>query len=96
MPFCIYVAARVFIQYLKMKTDDLETGQSLNFLLTAMAWLRTKNPLSESFLTQLGLDIQGSGLDTLLHNPDLTTRLSDTVSACSLKPSHLQPSNLQD
>jgi hypothetical protein len=81
MPFCLYVAARVFIQLLKANTRDLEISRSLNFLLAAMRWLKTKNPLSESFLIQLGLDIQGSGLDHMLENPELTTRSKDTVSA---------------
>jgi len=81
MPFCLYVAARVFIQLLKANVRDLEISRSLNFLLAAMRWLKTKNPLSESFLIQLGLDIQGSGLDHMLQNPELTTRLKDTVSA---------------
>jgi len=81
MPFCLYVAARVFIQLLKANARDLEISRSLNFLLAAMRWLKTKNPLSESFLIQLGLDIQGSGLDHVLQNPELTTRLKDTVSA---------------
>lgn len=81
MPFCLYVAARVFIQLLKANARDLEISRSLNFLLAAMAWLKTKNPLSESFLVQLSLDIQGSGLDHVLRNPELATRLKDTVSA---------------
>ena len=80
MPFCLYVASRVFIQCLKQSSEDMEVRSSLNFLLSAMSWLKAKNPLSESFLIQLGLDIQGSGLDTLLHNPDLSTQLKDTVS----------------
>ena len=81
MPFCLYVAARVFIQYLKSKAEDTDIRLSLNFLLTALEWLKVKNPLSESFLVQLSLDIQGSGLDIVTNNPELLTKLVNTVSA---------------
>ena len=80
MAFCLYVAARVFVQYLKVSRDDVEIKTSLEFLLTAMAALRRKNPLSESFMIQLNLDIEGSGLDTLLHNPDFSSIVKDKVS----------------
>ncbi len=73
MAFCLYVASRVFVQFLKKTPDDQEVRASLEFLLTAMAALRRKNPLTESFMVQLNLDIEGSGLDILLHNPDFTT-----------------------
>ena len=76
LPFCLYVAARVFVQFLRKVSDDTEIQASLDFLLTAMHWLKKHNPLSESFLVQLGFDIRGSGLDTLLHNPDLTTSIN--------------------
>ena len=86
MPFCLYVAARVFIQFLKATSEDAETRSSLSFLLTAMAWLKAKNPLSESFLVQLGLDIQGSGLGHVLPNPDVASQVPDTVSSRSCIP----------
>lgn len=73
LPFCLYVAARVFVQFLRKASEDSEIRASLDFLLTAMEWLKRNNPLSESFLIQLKLDIRGSGLDVLLHNPDLTS-----------------------
>ena len=73
MAFCLYVAARVFVQYLKKSPDDLEARASLEFLLTAMRALQRKNPLTESFLVQLNLDIEGSGLDPFLHDPDLAS-----------------------
>ena len=74
MAFCLYVAARVFVQYLKKMPDDQEVQQSLDFLLAAMRAVQRKNPLSESFLLQLKTDIEMSGLDTFLHNPDYTSR----------------------
>ena len=61
------------MQFLKKSPDDQEIRASLEFLLTAMSALRRKNPLTESFMVQLNLDIEGSGLDILLHNPDFTS-----------------------
>lgn len=81
MAFCLYVAARVFVQYLKKMPNDQEMKQSLEFLLTAMSAIRRKNPLTESFLIQLTLDMEGSGLDTLLHNPDFSSKLMDEMRA---------------
>ena len=60
--FCLYVAARVFIQYLKSRPDDSQTGDSLRFLLSAMNALKRKNPLTESFLVQLDVDLEGLGM----------------------------------
>ena len=78
MAFCLYVAARVFVQYLKKMPDDQEIRQSLEFLLAAMQALQRKNPLTESFLVQLKMDIEGSGLS--FHNS--ASQYSDeTVSA---------------
>ncbi|KAI1616203.1 fungal-specific transcription factor domain-containing protein [Exophiala viscosa] len=61
--FCLYVAARVFVQYLKARREDTAVKSSLHFLLAAMQVLKTKNPLTESFLVQLDVDLEGSGLD---------------------------------
>ncbi|KAG9241649.1 fungal-specific transcription factor domain-containing protein [Calycina marina] len=60
--FCLYVAARVFVQYLKSKPDDSQTGDSLRFLLFAMNALKRKNPLTESFLVQLDVDLESLGV----------------------------------
>jgi hypothetical protein len=60
--FCLYVAARVFIQYLKSRPDDSQTGDSLRFLLSAMNALKRKNPLTESFLVQLDVDLESLGM----------------------------------
>ncbi|KAJ5047349.1 uncharacterized protein L3040_003176 [Drepanopeziza brunnea f. sp. 'multigermtubi'] len=60
--FCLYVAARVFAQYLKSRPDDSKTGDSLRFLLIAMNALKKKNPLTESFLVQLDVDLEGLGM----------------------------------
>ncbi|KAI1115407.1 fungal-specific transcription factor [Nemania sp. NC0429] len=60
--FCLYVAARVFVQYLKSRPDDCQTVDSLRFLLAAMNALKKKNPLTESFLVQLDVDLEALGL----------------------------------
>ena len=61
--FCLYVAARVFVQYLKSRPTDNNVKSSLHFLLTAMQALRRKNLLTESLLIQLDIDLQGAGLE---------------------------------
>ena len=60
--FCLYVAARVFVQYLKSKPDDSQTADSLRFLLSAMNALKRKNPLTESFLVQFDVDLESLGM----------------------------------
>ncbi|KAL1901740.1 hypothetical protein Cpir12675_000248 [Ceratocystis pirilliformis] len=65
--FCLYVAARVFVQYLKSQPEDTQVADSLRFLLGSMTALTRLNPLTESFLVQLDVD-----LDTLMaRNPRL-------------------------
>jgi len=66
--FCVYVAARVFVQYLKTRPNDQQMGASLQFLLQAMQALRRKNPLTESFLVQLQLDLESAGIQGLAQN----------------------------
>ncbi|KAJ4361255.1 hypothetical protein N0V95_002024 [Ascochyta clinopodiicola] len=63
LAFCVYVAARVFVQYLKTRPKDQQMNSSLQFLLQAMQALRRKNPLTESFLVQLDLDLEGAGIE---------------------------------
>ncbi|KAK1757602.1 transcriptional activator protein acu-15 [Echria macrotheca] len=60
--FCLYVSARVFVQYLKSRPDDSQTADSLRFLLSAMNALRRRNPLTESFLVQLDVDLEALGM----------------------------------
>ncbi|OAA43024.1 binuclear zinc transcription factor [Beauveria brongniartii RCEF 3172] len=56
--FTLYVAARVFVQYLKSRPEDDATADSLRFLLSAMNALKKRNPLTESFLVQLDVDFE--------------------------------------
>ena len=60
--FCLYVAARVFTQYLKARPTDHSITASLQFLMQAMNVIKRRNPLTESFLVQLNLDIEASGV----------------------------------
>ncbi|KAK4507248.1 hypothetical protein PRZ48_000983 [Zasmidium cellare] len=61
--FCLYVASRVFVQYLKSRPKDAQVKASLQFLLSAMHAIKRKNPLTESFLVQLDVDLEGAGLE---------------------------------
>ena len=90
--FCVYVAARVFVQYLKTRPNDQQMNSSLQFLLQAMQALRRKNPLTESFLVQLDLDLESAGIMGLHQKPYLppdpkvsihppTQGLSDNIGA---------------
>ena len=63
LAFCLYVAARVFVQYLKFRPKDEQMTSSLQFLLAAMHALKRKNPLTESFLVQLDVDLEGMNID---------------------------------
>lgn len=78
MSFCIFVAARVFVQYLKSRPDDTAARSSLQFLFSALDALKNKNPLTESFLVQLEVDIQGTSFSSI--------RPSTAVSTGDLKP----------
>jgi hypothetical protein len=61
--FCLYVAARVFSQYLKWYPKDANMKSSLQFLGSAMHALKRRNPLTESFIAQLEVDLEGTGID---------------------------------
>ncbi|KAF2266835.1 hypothetical protein CC78DRAFT_458439 [Lojkania enalia] len=80
--FCVYVAARVFVQYLKTRPKDQQMNSSLQFLLQAMQALRRKNPLTESFLVQLDLDLESAGILGLQQKPYLPPK-SNAVSSLS-------------
>lgn len=60
--FCLYVAARVFVKHLDETPKDSPVSDSLRFLLKAMNALKKKNPLTESFLVQLDVDLEAMGL----------------------------------
>jgi hypothetical protein len=61
--FCLYVSARVFVQYLKSRPKDTQIRSSLQFLLQAMQAIKRRNPLTESFLVQLDVDLESAGIE---------------------------------
>lgn len=81
--FCLYVAARVFVQYLKSRPDDSQTVDSLRFLLAAMGALKRRNPLTESFLVQLDVDLEALGARI----PKLRAAFPRSTLGVSLDPS---------
>jgi hypothetical protein len=62
MSFCLYISARVFVQYLKSRPDDSTVYSSLQFVVSALNAMKSKNPLTESFLVQLDVDLEGTGI----------------------------------
>ncbi|KAE8151866.1 fungal-specific transcription factor domain-containing protein [Aspergillus avenaceus] len=60
MSYSVYIAARVFVQYLKSRPDDTAARSSLQFVFSALDALKANNPLTESFLVQLDVDIEGT------------------------------------
>lgn len=68
MSFCLYVAARIYIHTYKKQPNNMQTQSNLEFLLNAMQAQRKKNPLSESFLVQLMVDLDGCGVENPLNN----------------------------
>ncbi|MCJ1470735.1 hypothetical protein MMC07_009382 [Pseudocyphellaria aurata] len=75
IPFCLFVAALVFVQHLKRLPNDHEIRTSLEFLISAMQALKRRNPLSESFLIQLGMNLEKSDLERLLRNIDFSASM---------------------
>ncbi|EMD00908.1 hypothetical protein BAUCODRAFT_144502 [Baudoinia panamericana UAMH 10762] len=86
--FCLYVSARVFVQYLKSRPKDTQVKASLQFLLSAMHAIKRKNPLTESFLVQLDVDLESAGLEdsrslraAVLRQPSLPDRFEGCPTA---------------
>lgn len=92
MCFCLYVAARVFVQYLKSRPDDSQTADSLRFLLSAMNALKRKNPLTESFLVQLDVDLEALAMRI----PKLKTAFPRSTDSVSGKRFSFSSSYLRD
>lgn len=65
MSFCLYISARVFVQYLKSRPDDSSVHSSLQFVIGALNAMKAKNPLTESFLVQLDVDLEGTGIKAI-------------------------------
>ncbi|KAF1915234.1 fungal-specific transcription factor domain-containing protein [Ampelomyces quisqualis] len=89
--FCVYVAARVFVQYLKTRPKDQQMTSSLQFLLQAMQALRRKNPLTESFLAQLDLDLESAGIRGLQQKAYAPPTTKNTVVPANTDPVSCTP-----
>jgi hypothetical protein len=63
LPFCVFVATRVFVQHVKRQPNDHDIASSVRFLLSAMTALQAMNPLAASFLVQLDVELEGTGLE---------------------------------
>lgn len=81
--FCLYVAARVFVQYLKSRPEGQAVKSSLQFLLTALGALKQFSALTESFLIQLDVDLSGTTFGSSLRS----MRSKEAVSDCFLSSS---------
>ena len=73
--FCLYVAARIYTQSYKKGSRDETTHDNLQFLLNAMQAIKKKNPLTESFLVQLMIDLEGTDFDTPSNNSRVNLHL---------------------
>ena len=94
--FCLYVAARIYVQAFKKRSSDMPTRNSLDFLLNAMEAIRKKHALTESFLVQLMVDLEGSGMDNPLNNSRFSFTLKKDISAdpchiLGLEENHASP-----
>ncbi|KOS46550.1 hypothetical protein ACN38_g2501 [Penicillium nordicum] len=86
MSFCLYIAARVFVQYLKSRPEDSSVHSSLQFLVSALNAMKNKNPLTESFLVQLDVDLDGTGIRAL--DDKHKTNMSAAHSISMVHPCH--------
>ena len=89
--FCLYVAARVFVQFLRARPSEQQVTSSLSFLLTAMHAISRKNPLTESFIAQLELDMDSAGVKNPSNKSGLE-RLMKRGIVCD----HLNPVSVYD
>jgi len=92
MSFCLYISARVFVQYLKSRPDDSTVHSSLQFVVSALNAMKSKNPLTESFLVQLDVDLEGTGIKaidsskpTVSHAASVLVSLSILIRFCKMK-----------
>lgn len=79
LPFCVFVATRVFIHHVKRHPNDDDTMSSVRFLLSAMAVLQAMNPLAASFLVQLDVELEGTGLEAHPDEPRYQPRFEKSA-----------------
>jgi hypothetical protein len=62
MGFCLYIAGSVFIQDQRSEDRQPQSIENLEFLMAAMKAISIRHSVTKHFLTQLELDIEGSGI----------------------------------
>lgn len=94
--YSLYVAATVFVQYLKARPSDQHMRDSLHFLISVMSVLRKHNALTEAFLCQLDFEIVGDTFTaTRLVRAELAGNVPATVPLPTC-PEGLHPNKSQD
>lgn len=78
------------MQYLKSRPDDSTVHSSLQFVIGALNALKAKNPLTESFLVQLDVDLEGTGLKAV---DNMKSRVGYVVQAMVSQVQALIPLN---
>jgi len=68
--FCLYVGARVFVHAFKKSPEEQSTKSNLQILLHAMEAHRKHNDITESFLIQLLVDLEGHNFDNVIAGRD--------------------------
>lgn len=61
------------MQYLKSRPDDSTVYSSLQFVVSALNAMKSKNPLTESFLVQLDVDLEGTGIKAVDNSKPTTS-----------------------
>ncbi|KAJ5089500.1 hypothetical protein N7532_008184 [Penicillium argentinense] len=92
MSFCLYISARVFVQYLKSRPDDSTVHSSLQFVVSALNAMKNKNPLTESFLVQLDVDLEGTGIKSMDSTKTNSTYVAQVMNTCC--PDNIEGSSI--
>ena len=71
LPFCVFVATRVFIQHTRSRPFDNQARSATEFMLSVMVAMQSLNPLSASLLSQLQFELEGTGIEAPLQNATL-------------------------
>lgn len=76
---------------MKSRPRDTEVSSSLQFMLSAMHAMKRKNPLADSFLVQLDVDLEAAGLDEMRIIAPVSTSSSSFRGNCSM--THMMPNS---
>ncbi|KAK9242165.1 fungal-specific transcription factor domain-containing protein [Lipomyces tetrasporus] len=97
MSFCIYIAARCFVQALRTSPDGLDpaTRTRLDFLLTALDNMKDDVPIAQSFLLQLEVDMANLLNEGPCVQEDSATRPSPVSNQSNLSDSEVHSESSQ-